>query len=377
MTLRLIHTADWQIGKPFGNFPPDLAGELSAARLDCIGRIGAIARERGAEFVLVAGDTFDSAALPALTIRRALERLAAQSSVRWLLLPGNHDPARIGGLWDRVERYGLPGNVTVLTSPEPYALGPDAVLLPAPLKNDNPGSDPTGWMATAPTAPGVMRIGLAHGSVQGFGSEGESSVLIARDRAETAGLSYLALGDWHGTRQVSKSTWYSGTPEPDRFPDNEPGYVLAVTIDGAAAVSVERVRTAHFTWAKAASAVRSADDLGVIERDLAKPGNDLTRTLVRLTLSGSLSLTDHARLSDWTETWASRLRLLEVDASALAVTAEQSDFESSGIEGQLADAAAELSRIARDPAHPDHAAAGLALVRLFGFAAQAQREALT
>jgi len=43
MTFTFIHTADWQLGKPFANFPSDLAGELAAARFSAIGRIAAIA----------------------------------------------------------------------------------------------------------------------------------------------------------------------------------------------------------------------------------------------------------------------------------------------------------------------------------------------
>lgn len=381
MALRLIHTADWQIGKPFGNFPPDLAGELSAARLDAIGRIAAVARQKGAELIVVAGDIFDSGDLPAQTVRRALERLAAETHVRWLLLPGNHDPARIGGLWDRTARYGLPANVEVLVEPRPFNLGDQAVLLPAPLRNDNPGSDPTEWMVSAASAPGVTRIGLAHGSVQGFGSEQQSSVLIARNRAETAGLAYLALGDWHGVHSVSASTWYSGTPEPDRFPDNEPGFVLSVTIDdhggGTGAAAVEQVSVAHFTWAKTAAVVRSVEDLAGIERSFAAYGSSIGRTLVRLSLSGSLSLADHARLAVWTETWAPRLRYLDIDSAALAVTPEAADFDSLGGEGPLTEAARELSRIAADARHPEREAASLALVRLFGFAAEVQREGLT
>ena len=77
MTFRFIHTADWQLGKPFANFPPDLAGELSAARFTAIERIAEIATQRGASHVLVAGDIFDSEDLANATLRRALERMAA------------------------------------------------------------------------------------------------------------------------------------------------------------------------------------------------------------------------------------------------------------------------------------------------------------
>jgi DNA repair exonuclease SbcCD nuclease subunit len=377
MALRLIHTADWQIGKPFGNFPPDLAGELAAARLDAIDTIVRVAGDAGAGHVLVAGDVFDSEALPALTLRRALERMAAAPHIRWLLLPGNHDPARAGGVWDRVQRYGLPANVTALLDAAPVPIGGEAAVLPAPLRNEAPGSDPTAWMTSAVTAPGVARIGLAHGSIQGFGSEGDSSVQIARDRAAASGLAYLALGDWHGMREISRTTWYAGTPEPDRFPDNNPGNVLSIVIEGEGAVSVTPVRTARYHWTKIDAAVRSFADVESLDGMLKTGDAALPRTLVRLALSGSLSLSDHARLNGWCEAAAARLRHLEVHSSSVAMTAEAADFETLGGEGPLAEAAAQLARRAADASDPLNATAKLALVRLFGFAAEAEREALS
>ncbi len=239
MTFRFIHTADWQLAKPFANMPPALAGELGAARLGVIARVALIARNEGAAHVLVAGDVFDGEQIESATIRRALEQMRQAAPVTWVLLPGNHDPARVGGLWERIARIGVPDNVMVLNEAKPFALSPQAIILPAPLTSKNPGRDPTEWMDHAATPPGVLRIGLAHGSVHGFGSEGESSVPLARDRAARAGLAYLALGDWHGAKQIDARTWYSGTPEPDRFKENESGNILAVSVEGGALPAVD------------------------------------------------------------------------------------------------------------------------------------------
>ena len=69
----------------------------------------------------------------------------------------------------------------------------------------------------------LTRIGLAHGSVEGF--TGDSARPVDHIAAEKH-LSYFALGDWHGAKQVGERSWYSGTPEPDRFKGNDPGHVL-------------------------------------------------------------------------------------------------------------------------------------------------------
>jgi DNA repair exonuclease SbcCD nuclease subunit len=375
MTFRFIHTSDWHIAKPFRHFEPALAGELAAARLGIITRVADIARRQGARRVVVAGDVFESEWIASLDIRRALARLAEQSDVTWLLMPGNHDPARISGVWDQVARIGAPANVVVLDKALPYALGREAVLLPAPLTSKDPGRDITDWMDTAVTPPGVARIGLAHGSVRGFGSDDAAALRLAPDRAKRAGLGYLALGDWHGVESVAPDTWYSGTPEPDQYPDNEPGYVLSVVIEGPKLASIEKVRSSEFTWVGMDRAIHTVADLALIERDLKASAISLGKTLVRLTLTGHLSLTERAALESWREDWGARLRVLDLDDRALAVKPEAADFEALGLSGPLLEAARQLAAIGSDADSPRQAHAATALLRLAGFAAEARHEA--
>ncbi|MBX9683988.1 MAG: DNA repair exonuclease, partial [Hyphomicrobium sp.] len=236
MTVRFIHSGDWHLGKSFGTLPEGLSGELRAARFDAISRIADIAIDRAASHVLVAGDVFDSPDIARVDLRRAVERMADHPNIVWVLLPGNHDPARSGGVWQRLRRLEPPQNIVIADEAAPLDLAPGVTLLPAPLTSKFPGHDPSAWMTSAVTPPGTLRIGLAHGSVQAFGqgsngdggNDGDSGVTLAADRAAQSGLAYLALGDWHGTKRITPNTWYSGTPEPDRFPDNDPGHVLAV-----------------------------------------------------------------------------------------------------------------------------------------------------
>jgi DNA repair exonuclease SbcCD nuclease subunit len=375
MTFRFIHTSDWHIAKPFRRFEPALAGELAAARLGIVARIADIARRQGAQHVVVAGDIFDSELIATIDIRRALARLAEQSDLTWLLMPGNHDPARISGVWDQVVRIGAPANVVVLDRAVPHALGREAVLLPSPLTSKDPGRDITDWMDIAVTPPGVARIGLAHGSVRGFGSDDTAALRLAPDRAKRAGLSYLALGDWHGVESVAQNTWYSGTPEPDQYPDNEPGYVLSVVLEEAKLATVEKLRSSEFTWVGMDRAIHSVADLATVERDLEASALSLGKTLVHLRLRGHLSLTERAGLQSWREVWGARLRFLDLDDKALAVNPEAADFEALGLTGQLLEAARQLAAIGSDADSPQQAHAATALLRLAGFAAEARHEA--
>ncbi len=199
-TIKIIHSADWQLGKPFARFPSEVRNALAEARLDAIDRLGASATSLGAGHIVVAGDVFDNVDPGDRIMMQALARME-RAPVTWWLMPGNHDHTRAGGLWARVRRHA-PTSVRVLDKPEAVAMEEGAWLLPAPLEHRKTVTDPTAAMVDMATPPGALRIGIAHGSITEFGAAGESSNLIPPDRARTAGLDYLALGDWHGFLKV-------------------------------------------------------------------------------------------------------------------------------------------------------------------------------
>ena len=57
--LRLLHTADWHLGRRFPSFPDEAQKKLSRARMDVITRILDVARRNAVNAVLCAGDIFD------------------------------------------------------------------------------------------------------------------------------------------------------------------------------------------------------------------------------------------------------------------------------------------------------------------------------
>lgn len=292
--VRFIHTADLQIGKPFNWASGRAQTKLREEREAVVDRIGAAATTQEADFVLIAGDFFDDNTLSDDVVARTCHRLQT-IEVPVLILPGNHDFA--GGpacIFHRDPfRAQCPDHVTVVDEATPHVVaGGNAVVLPAPVQRHNERGDPTDHLTPAfgDDAPdGAVRIGLAHGGVEDFGA-GDASSRIAPDRAEQARLDFLALGDWHGCKSIDERTWYSGTPEPDSFKQNDPGVALAVTINEPGGLpSVERIDTATYTWLQKRETVQGADDLDALERwfdELSDPLN----TLVRLELDGALSL---------------------------------------------------------------------------------------
>ncbi len=362
--MRFIHTADWQLGKPFGRFDPDTRAALSEARFDAIDTIGKVAAQHDARHVLVAGDVFDTEGPDERTIVQAVTRME-RHPCRWWLLPGNHDFARNGGLWDRVRRRGA-ANIIVLAEAEAHALDDDAWLLPAPLLHRHTLDDPTAAFDAIDTPAGALRIGLAHGSIRGFGNQGDTKNLIAPDRAWLSRLDYLALGDWHGTLQVDARTWYAGTPETDDFKAGRDaaGQALLVDVTRTSPPVVTPLAIGRFRWLTHEWAVADATGFAALADDLLA-ACEPAATLLRLSLAGIVALTDRAAImarieSDLTH----RLRFLDVRDADMVARPTPEDLATLSAEGMIERAAAMLrSRVEAGGA--DAQRARRALERLF------------
>lgn len=354
MAFVFVHTADWQIGKPYAGFVGDLGARLRQARLDTVDSIADVAAKAGAAHVLVAGDVFDGPTPPAKTVGQLIAKLKTNAQVVWHLLPGNHDPLRAGSVWESLAAAGLPENVRLHLKSEAAAIAAGVALLPAPLRQASSALDPTEWMDRAETAPGVLRIGLAHGSVQGNfgGTDGDAAVPIAPDRARRARLDYLALGDWHGTIRIDDRTWYAGTPEVDRYPDNEPGHVLVVAITAPdRPPQIVRHRTSQFTWLQRQVRLTAASELDTVAEAVARMGRAAQTTLMRLSLAGAVHLNEHAALTSRLEHLASSLAHLDPDLSALAILADDDDIASLG-DGTIRAVATQLKAMAASDGEP-------------------------
>jgi DNA repair exonuclease SbcCD nuclease subunit len=344
MTFTFVHTADWQIGKPFGNYPDDVAALLREARLDAINGTAKVAQDARVRHVLVAGDVFDSAMASDKVIAQVLFRLQSQNEILWHLLPGNHDPCQSSRLWERIATQRLPTNVRLHLTPTAHELEPGIILLPAPVTAKAMNDDPTRWMDDHRTALGTIRIGVAHGSVQGFGSEGEAQIPISPSRPQQAGLAYLALGDWHGTKRITDRVWYSGTPEPDQFNDNDPGNVLVVQIADANAVPVVTpIATRTHTWLRRHIEMTERNGLAPLLREIAELGANAQRTLLQLQITGILGVAEAAELNEATAALEGQLRYLKVDQSGLRFTARDLDLASIG-SGAITQVAQRLQR---------------------------------
>jgi hypothetical protein len=339
--MKIIHSADWQLGKSFGRFELDVRAALTEARFDAIDAIGKAAVQHDAGHVLVAGDVFDTEGPEDRTIVQAISRME-RYPCRWWLLPGNHDFARNGGLWDRV-RVRAGEGVVVLADAAPRQIESDVWLLPAPLAHRHNLDDPTDLFDGMGTPGARLRIGIAHGSIRDFGTQGETKNQIAPDRARRSTLDYLALGDWHGTLKVDARTWYSGTPETDRFQRDDPGHALLVEFRPENELHVTPIRTGRFQWLTRNWTV---NDQAAFDADCDRLLGEIDQsaTLLQLSLAGITGLGDRvAMLRRLENDLGHRLRHLTVRADDLVGRPSEEDLAMLTVEGMLGAAALKLN----------------------------------
>lgn len=370
MTFRFIHSSDLHLGKRFGQFSGDLPAKLREARHAAIRRLGEHARAQDASTILLAGDTFDTET-PAPEVRRqALAEMGHHGSIRWVILPGNHDSLQAAQLWSTL-RAEAPENVTLAVEAIPLDLAPGVMLLPAPCTTRRPGRDLSEWMDDAATRDGMIRIGLAHGAVRSFSEEGDGLDVIAPDRARRAGLSYLALGDWHGGIEIDPRTRYSGTPEPDRFKHDRPGEALLVSIAGASAFpDVTPLETGSFSWRTLACDLLDSDD-AVARMEALLPEARLRRqALVRLVVGGRARLEARTALAAAIEHARPDFAWFEFNDETLATECEAEDLDAIDRAGALREAADALLAEAGDAARSaeEREIARAALGRLYAYA---------
>jgi DNA repair exonuclease SbcCD nuclease subunit len=369
MGIRILHTADWQIGKQFESLgaPSDKLAYLRQERLGVVRRIGDLATSENVDAILVAGDIFDRNEVSDLQIRELLHLLRAVE-LPWLLLPGNHDPFTVESVWERILRFGCPPHVHVLRNGDPVMLcGGRMAVIPAPLTRRHQYEDPTEAFATTVTPAGVIRVGLAHGSVRNRLHEAaEQYNMISDTRAVDARLDYLALGDWHGAIEIADRTWYSGTPEADSFRQTESGFVLLVDMPGAGQTpKVARVLTGHYRWYDLEATLQSPDAVEAFGAVMAVVNKPRETAVVQLTLRGTVSLAERATVSDRISELEAEVQVLRANLDELIAAPSEADLDEMGRQGFIGTVVQRLRAVHGDASNSDQKHAVTALQRLY------------
>jgi DNA repair exonuclease SbcCD nuclease subunit len=357
--MRFLHTADWQLGMTRHFLAGDAQPRYSAARRDAVAGLGTLAAEVGAEFVVVAGDVFEHNQLAPQVIGQSLEAMRA-IGIPVYLLPGNHDPLDASSVYTgALFTAECPDNVVVLDRAGVHQVRPGLEIVAAPWRSKAPTTDLVAGVLDGLPADPVIRVLVAHGGVDVLDPDRDKPSLIRLAELDDAlargAVHYVALGDKHSLTQVGSSgrVWYSGSPEVTNFDDVEsnPGHVLVVDIDESdprRAVTVESRHVGHWRFVTLHRQVDTSRDIADLDLNLDLM-TEKDRTVVRLALTGSLTVTDRAALDACLDKYARLFAWLGLweRHTDLAVVPADGEFTNLGIGGFAAAAVEELVATAR------------------------------
>jgi len=346
MSVRFLHTSDWQLGVTRHFLDADSQARWTAARFEGIRKLGAIAAEEKCEFIVVAGDIFESNQVDRRTIVKACEAMSG-IQVPIFLLPANHEPLDAGSVYrSKHWKDRKPAQVQVLEEfGRPVQIRSGVEVVGAPWTSKRPLTDLVADAAVGlDSAEGVLRVMVGHGAVDELSPNRDDPAVIhvadAEKVIEEGKFHYLALGDRHSFSKVGSSgrIFYSGTHEAYDFGEVDPGKVLIVDL-GHEGVTVTPRQNATWRFISHQAQISTADDLDALERYLESI-QDKDRTIIKLGLVGSLTIRLHARLEE-IEEHASDLFAAVVRShsrSDLHVLPDNSDFDELSLAGFAASA---------------------------------------
>lgn len=296
--LRLLHTADWHLGRRFLTFPEEAQKKLSRARMDVVATILNVARRNAVHAILCAGDVFDDPN-PSQDFWQGLAKTfkdQAGPHPPIFLVPGNHDPLTPESVWAPGHQFRslLPDWVHVVDRDDfTYELTPGVVLLANPCRSKAGEKDLAMALPAREAGDSRVRIGCVHGST--FDLDGhETNFPICRDAGIQRGLDYLAIGDTHSFRDAgdgsSVPTVYPGAPEPTNFDEPGAGCVALVALfRHGLRPRVEKEPVAFWRWID-----RRCRDMNELRTLLTTA--DLDRHVVRLRLDMTVSLGEESEV---------------------------------------------------------------------------------
>jgi exonuclease SbcD len=319
MPLSILATSDLHLGMKFAGLP-DVQAALAEARFACLERLVALANERRADLLLVAGDLFHRVTVARRDVLRAAQALRAFEGRLAAVLPGNHDHLSPGQdpLWPAF-REACGDRVLVLAEPRPYPLAHydlDACLYPGPCRALHSSSNAIGWVKAAGRDPGARHhVGVAHGSLAGVSPDLDQSYYPMREaELAGAGLDLWVIGHTHLRHPErpgrASRVFIPGTPEPDGYDCTHAGTAWLLSLDDGG-VAAEPLQTGAYRFVHEEPAAVSAADLAALAARHAGPG--AAREVLKVRLSGRMGHGERGLLADTERELRGRMLHLDWD----------------------------------------------------------------
>ena len=279
--IRILHAADLHLDSPFQGLGQDKALARREEQRELLRRLGALAVERKADVLLLAGDLFDSQGAYAETAR-LLGEVLSRLPMPVFIAPGNHDRYSPRSAWTTVA-FGE--NVHIFREETISCVALEALGLRVW------GAGFTERYRTPPLAgfcaekrEGFLDVMVVHGEV---GNPASNYGAITAEELAGSGMDYVALGHVHSASGLLRAgdTFYAwpGCPEGRGFDETgEKGVYLVELEKGGCRAEFIPMGGRRYAWIE----VKLADGeepLAAVEKALDR---DTSRDIYRISLTG-------------------------------------------------------------------------------------------
>ena len=337
-SLRFIHAADLHLDSPFrglANTSTKLRDELQAATLGAFARVVDHTIESNADFLLLAGDLYDSKdrSLRALVaFRRQMERLA-ERDISVYIVHGNHDPLNGWG-----SEFQLPPNVTTFTgkpATEPVIRRGKEIARVTGISYARERVTENLASSMKPDSDSPYSVGLLHANVAGQTGHADYAP-VTLDELSSSGFDYWALGHVH-TRSIlaqePATVVYPGNPQGRNPREPGPRGCLQVDINRNGDAHLSFVETNLARWTHLEIPIQTHTRMDALVDALLEEGRTAAAsfrgpTVARCTLRGSGPLHSDLQRDGMAEELSEQLRTVLPVESLRIATGPVLDFES-------------------------------------------------
>jgi exonuclease SbcD len=229
-SVRLLHTSDLHLD--------------SLDSCDLLRDVIDTANAHAVNLMVIAGDFFDNTRVGQDTLEKSLEYLN-NLEMPLVILPGNHDQLDDNSIYHRFNLSAVTSDVRLITK-----LNGERIVFPElglgvwgrAMEEHTLDFHPLEGVPSRDDLP--FQVALGHGFHFHPGEMVDRASPILSSEIESTNYDYIGLGHVHVTRDVSAGNvraFYSGAPDPVKFPKPGPGDAALVTLEFGIQAAIEVV----------------------------------------------------------------------------------------------------------------------------------------
>ncbi len=326
--IRIFLTGDNHIGLKYTKYQQ--AGELSQARLDALKRAVGAANTEGCHILAVTGDLFDSTRTAKRDIK-AVCAILAEFEGTVAVIPGNHDYYTDSSeLWSTFREHSSP-NTLLMTEYRSYPAEIDGERVELyPAFCDSRHSETNRLSEIRPhitTDDQVYRIGMAHGAIEGLSQDNGRYFLMTERELTDIPVDVWLIGHTHveypkGLSDSGYKSGYrifnAGTHAQTDVSNGSEGSCFIIELektDSGCDVCAKRFVSGEYRFVRTELTLSPDKDMAAALTYKLSAYSD--KTLMELSLAGSVSAEDYESRADIYEDVLSRFTEYSVNDSEL------------------------------------------------------------